>query len=84
MFWTKEKPSQPGYYFYRSENTPHDIVPVEYILDWEGLYYWNEYSKSWIPVEDCSDDVEWSDQPITFPEEPKKENPWVNYSKEEK
>lgn len=71
MFWTKEKPSQPGYYFYRSENTPDDVVPVDYILDWGGLYYWEEWCKEWIRMDDAPEDVEWSDKAIPFPKESK-------------
>lgn len=84
MIWTKSKPTQPGYYFYRDERTNHDIVPVDYIALEDDLSFWNEWDKSWIYVERCSDDVEWSSEPITFPEEPKKENPWVSYVKEGK
>lgn len=71
MKWTKVKPTVPGYYFYRSENTPDDVVPVDYILDWEGLYYWEEWCQEWIRMDDAPEGVEWSDKPIKLPEESK-------------
>lgn len=84
MFWTKVKPTKVGYYFYRDERTDHDIIPIDYIALEDDLSYWNEWDKSWIHVENTPDDVEWSSEPIPFPEEPKKENPWVDYGKEDK
>lgn len=85
MIWTRTKPTQPGYYFYRDEKTDHDIVPVDYVIyDRTNLAYWNEWDKSWIHVQDAPDDAEWSDVAIAFPQEPKKENPWIDYGKEGK
>lgn len=81
MIWTKTKPTHPGYYFYRDEQTDHDVVTVDYDL-YENLCWWEEWTKSWVPVLCCPDDAEWSDVAIAFPEEPKKENPWLNYGKE--
>lgn len=82
MKWTKTKPTKPGYYFYRDEQTDHDVVTVDYDL-YENLSYWEEWTKSWVPVICCPDDAEWSNVAIEFPEEPKKENRWLNYGKEE-
>lgn len=83
MKWTRTKPTKPGYYFYRDSREDHDVVPVDYMIyDKSNLAYWNEWDKSWILVEEAPDDVEWSSELIAFPEEPKKENPWLSYGKE--
>lgn len=84
MKWTNVKPNKVGYYFYRDKHSDHEVVPVDFSYDGENLHYWDEFDKSWLPVEYCDPEIEWSDEPITFPEEPKKENPWVSYVKEGK
>lgn len=84
MIWTRTKPTKVGYYFYRDSREDHDVVPVDYIFQGEYLAYWNEWDKSWIDMQDAPDEAEWSDVSIAFPEEPKKENPWLNYGKEGK
>jgi len=68
MIWTKDKPTAPGYYFYKDNITDHDIVPVDYLWDKDDLSYWNEWTHSWMLVKYAPEDVKWSDKPIDFPE----------------
>lgn len=66
MTWTSNKPDKPGWWWYRDEET---TKPVKVDVRQSGVLVFR--FNSWHHIEDRHfRNGQWSDQPITEPEEP--------------
>lgn len=73
MKWTREKPTEPGWYWHRCPvpAAPHteecEVVYVGYGPLRKRLVMTFLESEEWLDLTDVRDDAEWSDEPIQEP-----------------